>query len=244
MKYVFRQVVRYCDIDSELMLSTRSLFAYLQEAAIMHASSRGDSPAELRERANAWIMLKMGIEFVGKATFGDQLEVQTWSRGSKGVKAYRDFRVLCEGRVIGAATSVWAYIDTNQERVQRIPEELMAPYESEPELATSLDLDAWKPASLSGSAFDTVISTRSQDFDANEHMNNTVYGALVDSVISRHLGRMARYKSMKIQYDRGVTPEAESVVVSISETEPGSYTFRVHSGDIVSARGECQVIAT
>jgi len=89
--------------------------------------------------------------------------------------------------------------------------------------------------------FIVEISTRYQDFDTNGHMNNAVYISLVETAIEKKLKKPPCFQEIKMQYDRGISPETELVKVGLRSNVSGSLEFKIFDLNGTFARGECQL---
>lgn len=241
MKVTLDLPVRFMDVDSEGKLRINTLLAYLQEAAIWHASQCGDSPDEIRARGAGWALIKLGVQISGDASYGDTVEVETWSRGSAGLKAYRDFIVRSKDRVIARGSSIWVYLNIQSGRMMRIEAEHMARYLSDPDLATDLNLDEWKPVRLEAPDSNTPITIRSQDIDTNQHVNNTQYAALADTALRAHLGRRPTYQEIRLSFERSIEPDTKSAQVNLAVRDDGNIGLEVGAEGSVCCRGQAMI---
>jgi len=237
MKLTLDLPVRYMDVGSDGNLRINSLLAYLQEAAIWHASKCGDGPDEIKKRGAGWALIKIGVDIGGIATYGDILTIETWSRGSSGLKAYREFIVRKGDSIIARGTSVWVYMNIAAGRMMRIEDSHMDRYTREPDLATELEIDRWKPARIDDAAFIAPIRIRAQDIDTNQHVNNTQYAAFVDSALREHLEKPPIYKQVLISFERAIASHQDSAEVSLGLAED-KVVFAVSSEDSVCCRGQ------
>lgn len=242
MKISLQEKVRYADISQGSQVRTPVIWGYLQEAAIYHASLCGDSPKELKERGFAWVLHKMAVQIIGTAHYEDKIEVVTWSRGARGFRAYRDFAVLAQGSLLAKATSIWAYISTNDARIQRIPSDLMERYSSEPEEATDIDLEEWRPATIINEDYAIDITIRYQDFDTNRHMNNVAYISLLETGIEQCIKQKPDFREIRLQYDRSVEANISMLRVGLQRIEKDRLTLKVFDKENVFCRGECRLM--
>lgn len=239
MKITCQHHVEISAVDARFQLRLSGLFRYFQEAAAAHAALAGQPMREMRERGRAWIIHKFAIEVTDYPAFGAQAEVQSWSRGARDFKAFRDFTVAVEGKSAAVAASIWVNLDVTANRVCRVTEAELAPYTQELERALEFDLERWRPDGKFVPTFELGISTRPCDFDANGHMNNAVYIDLLETALARHGHGAGRISRLLVQFDRGVPPDQESVSVSLQDAAREQILFKLSAGDTLFARGEC-----
>lgn len=240
MKICWPDIVRYSDLGPDGTLSIASIFDYLQEAATYHASTCGDSIAELEQRSAAWVLYKLLVNIETRAAFTSPLQVLTWSRGSKGLKAYRDF-IISSGDVrIATARSTWVYLDRKTGSPQRIAAGHMERYGSEREESFDEDPDLWRPPEVFENESVCTLETRASDFDTNGHMNNRAYILLLESALHRHVGCAPSVRQVRIQYEAPVSPGTQSVELGLVLTE-GAISFRIFGQLRTHARGELRI---
>ncbi|NMC63343.1 MAG: hypothetical protein GYA55_09270 [SAR324 cluster bacterium] len=242
MKVSIPQIVRYADVDQDSVVRLPVLWSYLQEAAIYHSSHCGDGPQALLERGCVWVLHKIAMQVLDTAYFEDPIQITTWSRGSRGFKAFRDFVILSGEKEIARATSIWAYVSLIDGRPQRIPSDLMERYSVEESLAWDIDLEGWKPNPSVGEEFIVEISTRYQDFDTNGHMNNAVYLSLVETAIEKKLKKPPYFQEIKMQYNRSVSPETEMVKVGLRSNATEKLEFKIFDSKGTFACGDCHIL--
>ncbi len=237
MKVTLELPVRYMDVGSDGKLRMNLMLAYLQEAAIWHASQCGDGPDEIRSRGAGWALIKLGVEIIGQASFGDILTIETWSRGSAGLRAYREFVVLCEGRTVAKGSSVWVYLNIDTGRMMRIEDSHMDRYSREPELATDLGIDQWKPDSFGDADYVSTIRTRSQDFDTNQHVNNTQYAAFADTALRQLLGKQPSYRQILLAFEKPIGADQREAEVHVAQ-QGEKVLFTIHADGTIRCRGQ------
>jgi medium-chain acyl-[acyl-carrier-protein] hydrolase len=121
MKHISRLKVQSSHIDRFGNVSTPSLFWYLQEIAWEHAQSLGFGFDHLREDQLYWVLSRILINVGRCLKWTEEFTLETWSRGTDGFFAYRDFRFIdSKGEEISTATSSWLVLDLASKRIQRL----------------------------------------------------------------------------------------------------------------------------
>jgi len=77
----------------------------------------------------------------------ENITIKTWSRGLKSFKAFRDFEVYKDGKMIAHATSFWFCVDIKRKRVIKIPEEVQKMYGFH-DITTGVEIDDSEPEEL------------------------------------------------------------------------------------------------
>lgn len=129
---------------------------------------------ELISNGLGWFLIRYRIEFENNLQNIKELKIQTESRGSQRLNAYRDFEVfdnISSKRILRATTS-WLIVNLNSKSVINISQEY-------PELFSYTkredDLILQKLKTPDTIDFEKLFSVRYDDLDVNKHVNNTTY---------------------------------------------------------------------
>jgi medium-chain acyl-[acyl-carrier-protein] hydrolase len=102
-------------------VSIQNLFWYMQEIAWEHARVLGFGFEHLREDQLFWVLSRLLVKIERRPRWTEEFTLETWSRGTDGFFAYRDYRFLdSDGSEIIKATSSWLVLDLNTRRIQRL----------------------------------------------------------------------------------------------------------------------------
>ncbi|MBR1517751.1 MAG: hypothetical protein IJ620_06390 [Bacteroidales bacterium] len=168
----------HCDRTDHLSLW--GLCRIFQEASAYHTDPTPIGYAQLIAQDKAWVLIRMYYEIHTMPSMTDNVIVRTWSRGTDGLIATREFQLLDQQEhPLCSATTHWVIIDTNSRRPVRATDH-MAEFPSYAEPATSRtsfsklrlpDLSNIAPIA-SITAFDSLI-------DHTQHVNNAEYIRLI-----------------------------------------------------------------
>jgi acyl-ACP thioesterase len=240
MKIQQPHTVAYTEVNPDYTLQLRSLLGLLQDAAVAHSEQAGFGSRRLLEAGKVWILNKMAVDIHRMPRYRETVRVETWHRGSRGFRAYRDFLVFAGPERLAAATSLWLYFDLAAKRLQRIPEQVGRAYTEEPQTAGCTDLDAWKPAAMDGAGFEVGFTTRSSDFDPLGHVNHTVYFDMLETLVERGLGRQAALRRLRIHFQKEIPREVTRVKAGIEGGANGG-RFRIYDERETFAAGEVEI---
>lgn len=163
-----------CDASDHLTMW--GLARLFQEVAEGHTSKTHIGFHDLMADNKAWVLSRMYYEIHQMPVVGDDVMLTTWSRGTDGLFAMREFK-LENGRGVcyAAATAYWVVMDFGSRRVVRL-HDLMSNYEHHPETATSRSsLDKLKLPEISSNALVDEISIKPSMLDHTAHVNNSEY---------------------------------------------------------------------
>lgn len=172
MKYSHQLKAQSYHINRFGELALPNLFWYIQEIAWEHAQKLGFGFDHLREEQLYWVLsrLLMRIERLPKWT--EEFTLETWSRGTDGLFAYRDLRFLdATGTVIVAATTSWLVLDLGSKRIQRLSQFKNFPAYQESAMGGN-------PGKVDSAETDTVpeyIPVQFSELDINQHFNSGRY---------------------------------------------------------------------
>lgn len=179
-----------CDASDHLSLW--GLSRLFQEVAEGHTFATGIGYDALIKQNKAWVLCRMRYEVNQMPKMWDTVTLTTWSRGTNGLFAVRDFRMEDEQshQLLASATAYWAVIDFNTRHVTRL-HDLMSNYEHHELKATSAEelhkICPPKEFKLNNSTLDSNAPQSTNQFivqqfvalpsmlDHTHHVNNAEY---------------------------------------------------------------------
>jgi acyl-ACP thioesterase len=174
-EYILEGSVSYWNVDRDNLLSLRSLFAFLQEAAIRHADQADAGARAKAARGESWVLNRMAVSVRRYPRYEEALRVVTWSSGIRTFKGYRDFRAYCGDELVVSASSVWLYFNLVSKAICRVPREVAERFPSNPGGVFRPDLEKLSLDPPMADSIAREVSVRYSDFDGNGHVNNTAY---------------------------------------------------------------------
>lgn len=222
-KEEFRVKSYESDIKGRLTLT--GLCNYFQESAGHHADALERGMGFLLEKEQTWVLSRMLIRIDEMPEWNSVLAVETWSKGTDGLFAVRDFIVRdSRERIRAAATTGWLVINVGTRRPQRLDRFASQwPFFKGKEAVTD------KPERLPecagpevGSPFPVLVS----DLDVNNHVNNVKYAEWVMDSFSLDFQEKHEVRSFGINY----LAEAffgDTMVIRKEEKGAGSGDFLV-----------------
>ena len=158
--------------DSRMTVS--SLFSLLTEVSNRHASLLNAGWHQLRERGYFWVITRMRMEINRMPEWTEPVLLRSWVRKSDAATSPRDFELIdANGNVIVAASSVWAILDIEHGRPQRMsafdadfPVQERSAMEHKPQKVKALTIPEAHPEPK---------RVCPSDIDMNHHVNNARY---------------------------------------------------------------------
>lgn len=195
MKYKDKHTVMSQFTDKNGILKAGALLRYMQEAAYNCMRTDGESYDELAARGLVFVISKINLSIYSDIRATDEIEVQTWALESDRYSFPRAYRVLKDAKIVAEASSVWALLDINKNRLVRASDIELGYRNDEP-----IDLDTPTKIAIPDTSMSLVgeREVRYSDTDRNGHMNNTVYADMICDHIFRTFD--GRVSSMKISF--------------------------------------------
>jgi acyl-ACP thioesterase len=162
-------------------VSTPFLFWYMQEIAWEHAHILGLGFEHLREDQLFWVLSRFYVKVNRRPRWKEEFDLVTWSRGTDGFFAYRDFRFVdSAGEEIITATSTWVVLNIALKRIHRLEvnNNLMAYRKSE------FGDDAGKVQSPVSEEILDFSAVFFNEIDINQHFNTGRYLERINNTFS------------------------------------------------------------
>ena len=163
-----------CDCRDRLTMW--GLARLLQESAGHHAETAQMGFRQLIERGKAWVLCRMYYEVDRLPMEGETVTVRTWSRGTDGLFAFREFELLDAQGVAVTCSTYWVIIDMLSRKAVRI-RDYWAGIETHDDCATSRSsLDRLRVPKDAGTPLSaTSFPVKSSMLDHTFHVNNAEY---------------------------------------------------------------------
>lgn len=160
-----------CDCRDRLTMW--GLARLLQESAGHHAETAQMGFRQLIERGKAWVLCRMYYEVDRLPMEGETVTVRTWSRGTDGLFAFREFELLDPQGVAVTCSTYWVIIDMLSRKAVRI-RDYWAGIETHDDCATSRSsLDRLRVPKDAGNPLSaTSFPVKSSMLDHTFHVNN------------------------------------------------------------------------
>lgn len=236
-KFILEGGVSYWNVDREGHLSLRSLFEFLQEAAIRHADQCGAGSHAKETRGASWVLHRMAVSVARYPRYEEPLRVVTWSSGIRGFKGFREFHAFCGGERVATASSVWLYFNLATKALCRVPREIAAGFPTHEEDVCRADLEKLRLDPPREDSPELEVSVRYSDIDGNGHVNNTAYIDYLQTTLAAR-GMSPRPAGVVIQYLREILPDVEGVRVCL-ERRGGETAFSLGPPGGLFAQGLC-----
>ena len=98
--------------------SVCSLFQIMLEAAWAHAQVMDWGYDQLQSKNMFWVLSRMNMEIERYPSWQDKITLNTWSAGTDGIYAYREYLILNEkDEVLVRCNTAWLILDTKTHKI-------------------------------------------------------------------------------------------------------------------------------
>lgn len=173
--YTFDGRIRYSEADGSRKLTVEKTIDYFQDCSTFQSEDLGIGLDYMSERKIAWVINYWQIQFLRRPVIGEAVRIGTQPYEFRGLMGMRNFLLeTVEGERLAAANSVWTLLDMEKMYPMRIPEELVAKYETAPKLDMKYSPRKIAVPGEGGEAGGDIV-VKLHHLDTNHHMNNAQY---------------------------------------------------------------------
>lgn len=192
-------VIQSDDADFRSECRWSSMLSLMQRAADSHIESLGVSRQQMLEQGLGWMLITLDISLDLTPVYGEELELETWSAGTKGALWHRNYRFRNgAGQAIGSARTIWALVDIHKRKMLRpsaFPYEVPVHHES---AGDPPDKKVIPDGIMLEDAY--VHQVRYSGIDSNGHLNNARYADLCWDTLTKEELERSSASGFRITY--------------------------------------------
>ena len=119
------------EIDELGHANNQVYLAWLNAAALAHTAAQGWPQDAYLQRGAGWLVRRHEIEYLAPARAGEALTVRTWVATMERATSLRRYEIVRrkDGAHVAVASTLWAFVDYQTGRLQRIPAEIARAFE-------------------------------------------------------------------------------------------------------------------
>lgn len=192
------------DIGKDNKMKNRAILEMLENVASYHSDAVKYGANDTQNTKLTWVLLDWKLEVINRPKYGQVLTVNTWGKSMNRFYTYRDYEIYDENsNLCVLATSKWALIDIEKQKLSRITEDIINKYMPEEKSVFSNEkLDKLEiPTSFTKSMYYKV--TR-KDIDINNHMHNLYYLDLAYEVLPQEVYETRPFDHVRITYKKQI----------------------------------------
>ena len=190
---------------------------------------------EMVKKRRGWFVISWQVRIHDRINLADRITVQTYPYGFSGFVGKRYYKILSEsGEVLVTANSLWTWMDIENTRPVRIPEDFKDLFgQDDPPAEEWPGRKLFVPEDMKEQYRFTVSPVF---LDTNGHMNNSYYVAAAEKCLPAG----NEVKSFFVEYRKQALPDAEVVASSGTDGDDVTVTLCDTDGDIYSVvKFEC-----
>ncbi len=172
--YQIETKVRYSECGEDGKLKLASLINHFQDASSEQSEMLGLGVSYLKEKRRAWILGSWQIVVHRMPKAHEEIVVETWSTGIRGMLGPRNFRMKKkDGELLAYADTLWVYMDVDKQRPAKAEQMEIDAYGEE----SALEMPCKERKIKLSENVDKVLRmpVRRYHIDTNGHVNNGQY---------------------------------------------------------------------
>ncbi|MCQ2295201.1 MAG: thioesterase [Bacteroidales bacterium] len=200
----------------------------MQQGADDHTKLFGIGFSQLIQDHKAWVLCRTFYDVRRLPKEYERVTVRTWSRGTDGLYAWRDFEMLDEqGNLLVACATSWVILDTEARHVLRLGE-LIEGFEHHPQQAT--DKDKLGRIRMPRGAEPQLIVEHQpvllSMIDHTQHVNNAEYVKWVFDHLPEGASTQAPFR-LDVEYIRETHPGDAVSIAHHYQADNNTHYFRI-----------------
>ena len=234
--YRMKGRIRYSECGPDNKLTLSSLINYFQDCTSENSQLLGVGVEYMKERQKAWVVFSWQIEVERYPSCSEEVVVETWATGFRGIMGPRDFCMKsAEGEILAKASSIWVFVDANTGKPTK-------PEPRDLELYTVGEPQEMKPVSKRILPAEELIwvdtfPVRKYHIDTNNHVNNVQYIRMAEGILPDGYA----VNSIRVEY-KNPAVLGDDIVLKVSNEEDRIVAQLLDKEDkvfvIVEFRGE------
>jgi len=206
-KYKMEFEVHYHEVNPYERATPLTILHYLEDAAISHSESVGQGIERLKAQKQAWILNEWHLQMDRYPVLGEKVMIETWSAGFERFYGTRDFLITDKHqKIIGRATSLWIFYNTERKRPSRIPPDFLEAYGVDLTRAIKEPLGQYQiEEGDQEGEIEQIFTVRRSDIDTNGHVNNANYLQWMLEVVPEDIYLNYHLAALKITYKKAAT---------------------------------------
>lgn len=195
--FTVKRTIRYSECGRDGRLTIPAIVNHFQDTSTEHSESLGVGVDFMKSINRAWILASWQICICRRPEICEQVEIQTWPTGFKGIYGDRNYVMRdARGEVLAYANSIWIYLNTESGRPDRVNPEVAARYENE--LPYEMEYAPRKIVVSEMESAKDSFPIRRCHLDTNNHVNN---GRYIEMAME-YLGEDFTVSQLRVEYKK------------------------------------------
>ncbi|NLP16414.1 MAG: acyl-[acyl-carrier-protein] thioesterase [Clostridiales bacterium] len=180
--YTFESRVRYTELNHyKAIMDPSSIINYFQDCSTFQSEDLNLGLAYLEKKKRVWLLASWNLHILNQVSLGDEITVGTWPYAFKGFYGYRNFIMKDRHqRVMAVADSIWVFMDIENNRPTKVPEDNLGYMLELPYPMEHMDRKISIPDNLEEQPSFPVVKS---NIDSYNHVNNGQYIKMAEAYL-------------------------------------------------------------
>lgn len=190
------------DINEKTELTNKAILSFFEDMGGFHSNIAGYGLNDIEKTRISWVLLHWRMKVLKRIKYGENINIKTWSRGSKRACSFRDFELYnSKNELCAIGTSKWTMIHL-EEGLMRFTDEMLSKYEPENKAVfDNYDFEKLKQPEEYTNVYEYTVSR--SDIDINSHMHNLNYLDLAYEALPEDVYTNSSFDNVEIMYKTG-----------------------------------------
>lgn len=213
--------------DKTHIIKNSSILTMFEDIAGLHSNAAGE---DYYTSPSRWLLTSYKLKISRKPKYGDEINISTWSVDIKNITATREFEVRDhKGELIICGLSNWAHYNIEDKKLEKVSEDLIKAYESEPQKTNFENNRIKKLTEPSEYIYQADCDINPHWIDVNNHLNNAHYLDLASKFLYGRVNTEENIDEIEIMYKHEILPGAK-IKCMFAETKE-NYTVVYKNAD-------------
>lgn len=194
------------DIGISNQITNHGVLNLLESIACFHSDLvDGYSINQMQKTGFSWMLLHWKVRIIKRVCYGTTVTVKTWASYANHFFTIRDFEIVDEtGATICIASSKWTLINIKNTSIQKITDDVLAPYEPEDKsVFHEQAIPKLKLPILDNVSPSYTFTVLRRDIDVNKHMHNISYLDYAVEALPESIYNLGESNEFEIMYKTG-----------------------------------------
>lgn len=195
------------DVGVNNEITNKAILEALTNTANKHGNIVNQGINDIEKTNITWVVLNWKLEVYKRPKACETILVRTWAQECCKIQANRDYEVLDEkGNIIAKATSKWIAINTKTEKIEKLTDKIMNPYECE---INHNNFPNYEFEKVNEDELQIISETKfkicKSMIDCNNHVHNTSYLDIAIEALPSELDKV-NFDNTEIYYKKEIKP--------------------------------------
>lgn len=213
------------DIGMNNEITNKAILETFSNMGNIHGNIVNQGVKDMDTTHLSWIVLNWKLEVYKRPKICETITVRTWAQEHSNIYANRDFEVFNENNeIVAKATSKFVILNTITGRPEKLTEDVIGGYKSEPEHKNFPNYQ-FEKINEDELKFISKIEFKINKsmIDYNNHVHNTAYLDLAREILPEKIDKI-NYNNIEIAYKKEIKPH-DKVIIEYAKKKDKNYVL-------------------